>query len=366
MVVNAGSSSLKLRVLTLLAGAGADSVTGSADLPAPGGAAEAAAIKAAIEPFGEVHAVGHRIVHGGEEFSGPVLIDPGVRQRIGALTDLAPLHQPKSLAALDAVQAVLPAVPAVACFDTAFHASMPAAAATLALPATWRERWALRRFGFHGLSHAYVSRRAAELIGGDPSSLRLVSCHLGAGASLAAVRGGRSVDTTMSFTPLDGLVMATRSGSLDPGLVLWLQTHAGIPAAEIGDALEHRSGLYGLAGTGDMREILARAAAGDAHAELAREVYLHRLAGSVATMAAALGGLDALVFTGGVGENSAEVRSRAAGRLGFLGVRVDEERNAAGTGDRDIGPPDAGVRTLRIAAREDIEMARQVRTVVHP
>ena len=366
MVVNAGSSSLKLRVLTLLAGAGADSVTGSADLPAPGGAAEAAAIKAAIEAFGEVHAVGHRIVHGGTEFSGPVLIDPGVRQRIGALTDLAPLHQPKSLAALDAVQAVLPAVPAVACFDTAFHATMPAAAATLALPASWRERWALRRFGFHGLSHAYVSRRAAEMIGGDASSLRLVSCHLGAGASLAAVRGGRSVDTTMSFTPLDGLVMATRSGSLDPGLVLWLQTHAGIPAAELGDALEHRSGLYGLAGTGDMREILARAAAGDARAELAREVYLHRLAGSVATMTAALGGLDALVFTGGVGENSAEVRSRAAGRLGFLGVRVDEERNAAGPGDRDIGPPDAGVRTLRIAAREDIEMARQVRTVVHP
>jgi acetate kinase len=366
LVVNAGSSSLKLRVLTLLAGASADSVTGSADLPAPGGVAEGAAIKAAIEPFGEVHAVGHRIVHGGEEFSGPVLIDPGVRQRIGALTDLAPLHQPKSLAALDAVQAALPAVPAVACFDTAFHATMPAAAATLALPATWRERWALRRFGFHGLSHAYVSRRAAEMIGGDASELRLVSCHLGAGASLAAVRGGRSVDTTMSFTPLDGLVMATRSGSLDPGLVLWLQTHAGIPAAEIGDALEYRSGLYGLAGTGDMREILARAAAGDAHAELAIQVYLHRLAGSVATMAAALGGLDALVFTGGVGENSAEVRSRTAARLGFLGVRVDEERNAAGTGDRDIGSPDAPVRSLRIGAREDIEIARQVRAVVHP
>ncbi len=366
LIVNAGSSSLKLRVLTLLAGAGADSVTGSADLPAPRGAADAAAIKAAIEAFGEVHAVGHRIVHGGQEFSGPVLIDSDIRQRIGALTDLAPLHQPKSLAALDAVQAVLPTVPAVACFDTAFHATMPAAAATLALPASWRERWGLRRYGFHGLSHAYVSRRAAELIGGDASELRLVSCHLGAGASLAAVHGGRSVDTTMGFTPLDGLVMATRSGSVDPGLVLWLQTHAGIPAAELGDALEHRSGLSGLAGTGDMREILARAAAGDARAELAREVYLHRLAGSVAAMTAALGGLDALVFTGGVGENSAEVRSRAAGRLGFLGVRVDEERNAAGTGDRDIGPPDAGVRTLRIAAREDIEMARQVRTVVHP
>ena len=359
LVVNAGSSSLKLRVLD-----GADSVTGSADLPAPGGVAETAAIKAAIEPFGEVHAPGHRIVHGGQEFSGPVLIDSGVRQRIGALTDLAPLHQPASLAALDAVQVVLPAVPAVACFDTAFHAAMPAAAATLALPASWRERWGLRRFGFHGLSHAYVWRRAAELIGGDVADLRLVSCHLGAGASLAAVYGGRSVDTTMSFTPLDGLVMATRSGSVDPGLVLWLQTHEGIPAAELSDALEHSSGLYALAGTGDMREVLDRAAAGDARAELAREVYLHRLAGQVAAMAAALGGLDALVFTGGVGENAAEVRSRAAGRLGFLGVRLDEERNAAGTGDRDIGPPDAPVRSLRIAAREDLEIARQVRTVL--
>jgi acetate kinase len=359
LIVNAGSSSLKLRVLD-----DADSVTGSADLPAPGGSARMAALKAAIQPFGEVQAVGHRIVHGGQEFSGPVLIDSGVRQRIGALTDLAPLHQPASLAALDAVQAVLPAVPAVACFDTAFHAAMPAAAATLPLPAAWRERWGLRRFGFHGLSHAYVSRRAAELTGGDAAELRLVSCHLGAGASLAAVRGGRSVDTTMSFTPLDGLVMATRSGSVDPGLVLWLQTHAGIPAAELSDALEHSSGLYGLAGTGDMRQILDRAAAGDARAELAREVYLHRLAGQVAAMAAALGGLDALVFTGGVGENAAEVRSRAAARLGFLGVRIDEESNAAGTGDRDIGAPGAPVRSLRIAAREDLEIARQVRTVL--
>jgi acetate kinase len=368
LIVNAGSSSLKLRVLDDAGSVtgSADSVTGSADLPAPRGAADAAAIKAAIEPWGEVHAVGHRIVHGGQEFSGPVLIDAGVRQRIGALTDLAPLHQPKSLAALDAVQAVLPEVPAVACFDTAFHAHLPAAAATLALPAPWRERWALRRYGFHGLSHAYVSRRAAELVGGDASQLRVVSCHLGAGASLAAVYGGASVDTTMSFTPLDGLVMATRSGSVDPGLVLWLQTHAGLPAAEIGDALEHSSGLSGLAGTGDMLQILDRAAAGDADAELAREVYLHRLAGSVAAMTAALGGLDALVFTGGVGENSAEIRSRAAARLGFLGVRVEEDRNTAATGDEDIGAPGAGVRTLRIAAREDLEMARQVRTVVHP
>ncbi len=373
LVVNAGSSSLKLRVLD-----GTNEVTGRADLPPPSGADDVSAIKAAIESFGPVRAVGHRVVHGGDIFTGPVLIDDAVRSQLGQLTDLAPLHQPKSLAALDAVNAVLPGVPAIACFDTAFHATIPAAAATFALPAAWRQRWPLRRFGFHGLSHAYVSRRAAELLGSGSSGagaapgpagagrggLRVVSCHLGAGASLAAVQDGRSVDTTMGFTPLDGLVMATRSGSVDPGLVLWLQTHAGIPAAEVADALENQSGLYGLAGTADMREITTRAAAGDAQAELAREVYLHRLRGSVAAMAAAMDGLDVLVFTGGVGENSAEIRSRTMAGLGFLGVRADAERNAGGTGDRDIGVPDAAVRSLLIGAREDIEIARQVREVL--
>ena len=359
LIVNAGSSSMKLRVLS-----GADEVTGSVDLPAPRGTADEAQLKDAIASFGDVSAVGHRVVHGGDLFSGPVLIDPGVRQRLGGLSDLAPLHQPKSLAALDAVQAVLPDVPAVACFDTAFHATIPACAATFALPAEWRERWTLRRYGFHGLSHAYASRRAAELLGSDPSSLRVVTCHLGAGASLAAVRGGRSVDTTMGFTPLDGLVMATRSGSVDPGLLLWLESHAGTPPAELAATLEYRSGLYGLAGTGDMREVLSRAAAGDSRAELARDVYLHRLLGSVAAMAAALRGLDALVFTGGVGENSAEIRARAMDGLGFLGVHADAERNTAGTGDREIGVPGVPVRGLVISAREDLEIARQVREVL--
>ena len=256
---------------------------------------------------------------------------------------------------------MLPDVPAVACFDTAFHATIGAPAATYALPAEWRARWTLRRYGFHGLSHAYVSRRTAELAA---SPRRVVSCHLGAGASLAAVQDGRSVDTTMGFTPLDGLVMATRSGSVDPGLVLWLEEHAGTPAAELAATLEYRSGLFGLAGTADMREVLARAAAGDERAELAREVYLHRLRGSIAAMAAALGGLDALVFTGGVGENSAEIRSRAMDGLGFLGVREDASRNADGTGDREIGAAGAPVRSLVITAREDIEIARQVRQVL--
>ena len=365
LVVNAGSSSLKLRVLT-----SDDEVAASADLPAPRGATDSAAIKTAIESFGPVDAVGHRVVHGGTLYDAPVLVTAEVRRRLASLTDLAPLHQPKSLAALDAVSALLPSVPAIACFDTAFHATIPEAAATFALPAEWRQRWALRRYGFHGLSHGYASRRAAELAGaGSAAGLRVVTCHLGAGASLAAVHGGRSVDTTMGFTPLDGLVMATRSGSVDPGLVLWLEEHAGMPPRELAATLENRSGLTGLAGTGDMREVLSRAVAGDARAVLGRDVYLHRLRGSVAAMAAAMGGLDVLVFTGGVGENSPEVRSRAAGGLGFLGVAVDEARNNLAKADRggedwEITALGARVRTFVIAAREDRQIAAEVRSVL--
>ncbi len=361
LVVNAGSSSLKLRVLSV-----DDEVAATADLPAPRGTADGAAIKEAIESFGPVDAAGHRVVHGGTLYAAPVLVTAEVRRRLESLTDLAPLHQPKSLAALDAVQAVLPEVPAVACFDTAFHATIGAAAATFALPAEWRTRWTLRRYGFHGLSHAYASRRAAELLGRQPAGLRVVTCHLGAGASLAAVHSGRSVDTTMGFTPLDGLVMATRSGSVDPGLVLWLEEHAHTPPAELAATLEYRSGLLGLAGTDDMREALARAAAGDPRAVLGREVYLHRLRACVAAMAAAMDGLDALVFTGGVGENSAEIRSRAADGLGFLGVRLDGQRNVpAGHGDDwEIGADGSPVRSFVIAAREDKQIAAEVRSVL--
>ena len=371
LVVNAGSSSLKLRVL---GGAGGppDEVTGAADLPAVGGAlsggADSAAIKAAIESFGPVDAVGHRIVHGGTLYAAPVLVTGQVRQRLESLIDLAPLHQPKSLAALDAVTSVLPDIPAVACFDTAFHATIPEDAATFALPVEWRTRWPLRRFGFHGLSHSYVSRRAAQLTGHPvpdaPAGLRVVTCHLGAGASLAAVKSGRSVDTTMGFTPLDGLVMATRSGSVDPGLVLWLEEHAHMPSRELAATLEGRSGLAGLAGTSDMREVLSRAAAGDARAVLGRDVYLHRLRAATASMAAAMDGLDVLVFTGGVGENSAEIRARAAAGLGFLGVAVDESRNTARGDEREITAPGARVRAFVIAAREDKQIAAEARALL--
>jgi acetate kinase len=358
LVVNAGSSSMKLRLLEP-----DDAVAATADLPAPKGEADSSAVAVAIQGFGEVGAVGHRIVHGGSQFGGPVVLDGDVVKRLRVLTDLAPLHQPKSLAALAAVNAVLPGVPAVACFDTAFHASIPAAAATYALPPEWRKRWDIRRYGFHGLSHSYASRRAAEMLERPVDGFRVVTCHLGAGASLAAVRDGRSVDTTMGFTPLEGLVMATRSGSVDPGLVLWLEEHAGTPSGELAATLEHRSGLLGLAGTPDMRTVLERAEAGDTAAKLALDVYVHRLRGSIAAMAAATDGMDALVFTGGVGENAAPVRKLAADGLGFLGVGVDDGRNQ-GTGDREIGADDAAVRTLVIAAREDLEIVRQVRTVL--
>ena len=345
LVVNAGSSSLKLRLL----GAN-DELLGTRDL-APG-----EEVGRALDALGEADAAGHRIVHGGERFSAPAVIDDEVAAALHELTALAPLHQPKSLAALAAVRQARPGLPEVACFDTAFHAGLPAAASTYALPAAWRERWPLRRYGFHGLSHAWASRRAGHG--------RVVTCHLGAGASLAAVHDGRCVDTTMGFTPLEGLVMATRSGSVDPGLLLWLLEHTGMTERELAEALEHDSGLRGLAGTADMREVLAAVGRGEPDATLGLDVYIHRLVAGIASMTASLGGLDALVFTGGVGERAPEVRSRAADGLGFLGVALDDAANAAATGDAEIGTSGASVRSLVIESREDLEIARGVRAVL--
>lgn len=360
LVVNAGSSSLKLSLLDA-----ADTVLVERELDTPQARIDARELRAVLaQGLGEADAVGHRIVHGGERFRAPVAIDAAVERALRELTSLAPLHQPKSLAALDAVAAALPALPAVACFDTAFHATIPAAAATFALPSEWRERWGLRRYGFHGLSHQWIARRAPQLLDRPAEELRIVSCHLGAGASLCAIAGGESIDTTMGFTPLDGLVMATRSGSVDPGMLLWLAEREQVPAHELGEALEHRSGLLGLCGSGDMREVLSRAHDGDARASLALAVYLRSLRAGIAAMAAALGGLDALVFTGGVGEHAPVVRERACDGLGFLGVALDAERNAAASGDATISGAGAGAATLVLAAREDREIARQVRATL--
>lgn len=353
LVVNAGSSSLKLSVV----GPGEETVA-SESVPVRRGVWDAGALEEALGRFPSADAVGHRVVHGGREFVAPVRLDARVVARLRELGDLAPLHQPTSLAGIEAIGGVWPDLPTVACFDTAFHAGIPPEASTYAVPERWRREWGVRRFGFHGLSHAYAARRAAEMTGGVE---RVVTAHLGAGASLAAVRAGRGVDTTMGFTPLEGLVMATRSGSVDPGMVLWLQQHAGVAVEEIADALEHRSGLWALAGTSDMREVLER---GDEDAALAAGVYVHRLRAGVAAMAASLGGLDALVFTGGVGEGSALVRGRAAEGLGFLGVEVDAGANAGVGGEGEVSAAGASVRTLVVRAREDVEVARGVREVL--
>jgi acetate kinase len=356
LVVNAGSSSLKLAVV------GNDGDAATRELEAPGAAVDTDALAAVIDTLPPFAATGHRIVHGGARFSGPVRVDDGVLAALRDLIPLAPLHQPKALAALEAVSRLRPDVPAVACFDTAFHTTLPAAAATYALPREWTERFALRRYGFHGLSHAHAARRAPELLGRE--RLRLVNCHLGAGASLAAIRDGRSVDTTMGFTPVEGLVMATRPGSVDPGMLAWLMTEGGIAPDELADALEHRSGVAALAGSGDMREILARARARDEEARLALAVYVHRLRREIAAMAAAMDGLDALAFTGGVGEHAAEVRATTVAGLGFLGVAVDVAANADAKPDADISAAGAPARTLVLTAREDLEIARQVRALV--
>ena len=359
LAVNAGSSSVKLSLL------GEDNeLLGHRELSVSRGVAPQDDLAEATSVLGAPDAIGHRIVHGGRRFANPTLIDSDIVGALRALTDLAPLHQPKSLAAVEAIGRLFPDLPAVACFDTAFHASMPAAAVTYALPAAWRERWEIRRYGFHGLSHAYVSRRASELVGSASSARRIVSCHLGAGASLCAIRDGRSLDTTMGFTPLEGLVMATRSGSVDPGLLLWLLEHERLSELELASKLEHESGLLGLSGSADIRDVLSAEEEGDENAHLAITVYLHRLRAGIGAMVAALGGVDVLAFTGGVGENAAEIRARAVAELGFLGLSIDDEANASGNGDRELTCAGAAARTVVIEAREDLEIARQVRSVL--
>jgi acetate kinase len=358
LVVNAGSSSLKLRLLD-----DRDVLEQSADLPSGPDGFDTAHLADVLTGWDEPDVVGHRIVHGGTRFTQAVRVDADVERQLRELTDLAPLHQPKSLAGLDAVTALLPDTPAVACLDTAFHANLPAEAATYAIPRQWRAKYGIRRYGFHGLSHNYASRRAAQLLDRPITDLRIVTCHLGAGASLAAVLAGRSVDTTMGFTPLEGLVMATRSGTVDPGLVLWLQEHEHLTADDVATALEQRSGILALAGTADMREVDAAAQRGEPDAQLALDIYIHHLVAGIAAMSAATSGLDALVFTGGIGEHSSIVRSSAAGRLAYLGVAIDDRNNTI-QADGLISPPEASVQSLVITAREDLQIAAEVRQLL--
>ncbi len=357
LVVNAGSTSTKVSVLEP-----DDAVAWSRDT-GPGAVAIEAALRDAGDALDGVVAVGHRIVHGGERFVAPVVVDADVVAGIEAVAELAPLHNDAGLAGIGAAQAQLPDVPHVACFDTAFHATMPDAARAYGGPYEWLAA-GLRRYGFHGLSHEHVTRRSAELLGREPRDLRLVSCHLGGGCSLAAVDRGRSVDTSMGFTPLDGLVMATRAGAVDPGLVIHL-VRTGTPLDDLEDTLERRSGLLGLSGlSGDLREVLAARRHGDERARLAVDVFVHRLTAGIGAMAAILGGADAVAFTGGIGEHSAEVRARATTALAAAGAAVDDDANRAATGDADISAPDARVRVLVVTAREDLVIAAATRELV--
>ncbi|HVH63411.1 MAG TPA: acetate/propionate family kinase [Candidatus Dormibacteraeota bacterium] len=359
LVLNAGSSSLKVSLVDQDGRVASDNEFEVAE-----GRLDASKLAAAIRGMGAVEAVGHRIVHGGPRYRTSVRIDAEVIRYLVTITDLAPLHLPSALAAIAAAREVLPRVPGVACFDTAFHARMPAAASTYAVPMEWRQRYGVQRYGFHGFSHAYAARRAAEMLHRPLTQFRVVTCHLGAGASLAAVQNGRSVDTTMGFTPLEGLVMATRSGTVDPGMLLYLQRHAGLGEPELTEALDRNGGLLALAATPDMREVLRRIEGGDDDAELAFDVYVHRLRGLIAAMAAAMGGMDALVFTGGVGENSAPVRAATVSGLRFLGLEIGPTLNSSLGPDNDISAAGARVPTLVIKAHEDVEVARDVRRVL--
>ena len=311
-------------------------------------------------------AVGHRVVHGGADFADPTLITPAVLTTVEQLVPLAPLHNPGNLQAIVAAQESFPDVPQVAIFDTAFHQTMPPEASTYAVPAAWRNQYRVRRYGFHGTSHAYVSRRVAELMGRPLEEVRTVVLHVGNGASATAVDGGRSVDTSMGLTPLEGLVMGTRGGDLDPGLPGHLARVAGMSIEDFDRALSKESGLLGLTGSADFRELHARRDAGDTDADLAFGVVGHRLVRYAGAFAAVLGGVDAIVFTAGVGENDPELRARVLDRLGFLGLRVDAGANEATVSGAEgrITTEDSAVQAWVVPTNEEWEIAHQAADVV--
>jgi acetate kinase len=317
---------------------------------------------------GQVHVVGagHRVVHGGERFIASVLVDDEVITAIRSFSHLAPLHNPANLAGIEAIRAARPDLPQVAVFDTAFHQTMPPRAYRYAVPEQWYARHGVRRYGFHGTSHRFVSEEAAVMLGRSLSELRLVTAHLGNGCSAAAVRDGVSVDTTMGLTPLDGLVMGTRSGAVDPGVFGFMAGRTGMTIDELTWTLNHESGLQGLSGTGnDMRAVEAAAADGDERARLALEVFVYQLAKAVAGLVAGLERLDALVFTGGIGENSAVVRSLVLARLGFLGLAEDAEANARhgrDTGGRISAP--GPVLAMVVPTDEELLIARDTARLV--
>src|SRR5712692_7739186 len=313
----------------------------------------------AISGPSDIDVVGHRVVHGGPQYFEPSVVTAKVKSAIESVSVFAPLHNRAELDGIDIVTKLLGPVPQIAVFDTGFHRTMPLSSATYPGPYDWFEQ-GIRRYGFHGINHQYCAQRAAQLLGKNLNSLKLVTCHLGNGASLAAIREGRSIETTMGFTPLEGLMMGTRSGSIDPGILIYLVRHRGYTADQIDHLLNRQSGLCGLSGlSGDMREILDAMAQGNERARLAFDIYIHRLRSGIGAMIAVLGGVDALVFTAGVGENSPEVRAAACDNLAFLGLRLDQGKNTQSPVDEDISAPGATVRVLVIHAQEDWMIARE-------
>jgi acetate kinase len=359
LILNAGSSTLKWSILATAS----EAIDQAGTLSWSAGGPPGETLAGILPHLSEVDAVGHRVVHGGARYRAPVLVSVEVRADLGTLVEIDPLHAPPALAGIDAVSTAAPALPQVAAFDTAFHATLPDAAACLPLPWAWSARWQLRRYGFHGLSVAYAVRRTREMLGALPA--RLIVAHLGSGCSLTAVAAGRSVDTTMGFTPLDGVMMATRPGALDPGVLLYLMRHGDLAPGELESALEKQSGLLGICGSGDFQQVLADSAAGNARAALAYSMFEHSLQRALGALTAVLGGLDALVFTGGIGEHSARLRAGVSSALRFAGLELDPRANeAAGPpADAEVSSPHSAVKVLRIAAREDLSILAAVREV---
>jgi len=356
LVLNSGSSTLKWALLdatdeSTLAGATV-SWTGVGEVR------RLEQIHSVLRGVPEFDAVGHRIVHGGTRYRETMVVDARVRSDLESLAERDPVHMRPALEGIDAVQEQVPAVPQFVAFDTAFHATLRAAAAGYALPFEWTEKWDLRRFGFHGLSVAYSAQRTRELTGGVVP--RLVVCHLGSGCSVSAVAEGRSVDTTMGFSPLEGLMMGTRSGSVDPGLLLYLQLQHGVTPAEMFETLITRSGLLGVSGvSADLREVLSAAEAGSSRAALAYERFVLCVRRAVGAMTSVLAGCDVLVFTGGIGENSSRVRRDVAAAFAFAGAQLDDEKNVSAVSDLDIARRDSVVRILVVRAREDLVILRE-------
>lgn len=373
LIFNAGSSTLKFSLMeadrerTLAEGViecapassctHADSVARILDRLQSGASAP-------LRALAEIRAVGHRVVHGGDRYATAVRITAQVRRDIEALAELAPLHNAVAAQVMDATEAALPGVPQVAVFDTAFHATLPEAARTYPVPKRWTNEWGIRRYGFHGLSHAYCARRAAQMLRREDA--RVIIAHLGNGASVSAVRGGVCVDTSMGFTPLEGLMMGTRSGSVDPGILIYLMRKRGLNAEQLDHALNHESGLLGVSGvSSDMREVLDARERKPA-ARLAVDLYVHRVRQTIGAMAASLGGVDALVFTAGIGKHSPEIRRLVCAGLGYMGLELDPDANANRSPDADVAADASPARVLIIATREDLTIVRETLRLLSP